>query len=143
MKKFIKYLIATLAGLVFVLAVLLLNNFFALGEPILMLYHLSNSFFGVGIIMVLVTLLCWISSDGLFDGLTYALKRTFYLLTFRGAKVEEKFYDYKMRVSEKRISGYWFLAFVGLGFLTVAGIFLIFYYTNGGTEAYKAALGIA
>ena len=142
MKNFIKCSIATLVGGMIVMASLALNGFFAIEEAIIKLMLLTNAFFGVGVIFPLLAVLCWIASDGLFDGLTYSIQRAFYLLTFRGAKIEEKYYDYKQRMAEKRISGYWFLAIVGGGFLVVSGIFLIFFYANGGSDAYKAALGV-
>lgn len=141
MKKLIKYSIATLVGLMFAFLVLTINGFFATNVAIIKYKMLSDAFGGPGIIMALLPCLFWISEDGLFDGLTYALATLGNMLTFRGMKKQEKYYDYKMRKAEKRIKGYWFILFVGLGFILVSGIFLILFYTNGGSDAYKTAIG--
>ena len=140
MKKFIKYLIATAVGLVATALVLLVQGFFTVDVPIIRLKMLTDAFFGPGIIMVLLSLLFWISTDGFFDGLTYSLKRLAQVFTFRGAMKQEKYYDYKQRQAEKRLKGFWFILFVGLGFVLVSVVFIIIYYAKGGTEAYKQAL---
>lgn len=140
-KQLIKYSIATFVGAAFTMIVLSAQGFFATDVAIIKYRMLADATSAPGIIMTLLPFLFWMSSDGLFDGLAYALATLGNMLTFRGAKKQEKYYDYKKRKAEKRMSGFWFILFVGLGFLLISGIFLILYYTNGGTEAYKAALG--
>ena len=141
-KQIIKYSTATAVGAMVMLLVLTTQGFFATDVAIIKYRLLSDAASIPGAIMTLLPFLFWIASDGFFDGLTYALSTLGNMLTFRGAKKQEKYYDYKQRKAEKRMSGYWFILFVGLGYLALCGIFLILYYTNGGTEAYKAALGI-
>ena len=140
-KQLIKYSIATFVGGAFALTVLLAKGFFTTDVAIIKYRMLIDAFSAPGMIMTLLPFLFWISTDGLFDGLTYALQGLANMLTFRGIKKQEKYYDYKKRKAEKRMTGFWFILFVGLGFMLISGIFLILYYTNGGTEAYIKASG--
>ncbi len=140
-KAVIKYLSAIAAGGVFTLLVLLINGFFTTDVAIIKYKLLADAFGGPGIIMILLPVLFWISTDGFFDGITYALSRFGQMITFRGALKQEKYYDYKQRKAQKRMSGFWFILFVGLGFVLVSGVFLVFFYTNGGSEAYRVAIG--
>ena len=140
-KQLLKYSIATFVGAAFTLLILSMQGFFATDAVIVKYRMLVDATSAPGMIMTLLPFLLWMSTDGLFDGLTYALAALGNMLTFRGAKKHEKYYDYKKRKSEKRVSGFWFILFVGLGFMLISGIFLILYYTNGGTDAYRAAIG--
>ena len=144
MKKLVtKYTIAIILGATLSTIALSLNGFFDTDVAIIQYKLLADAFSAPGMIMMLVPVLIWISGEGLFDGLTYALSSLGNMLTFRGYKKQEKFYDYKMRKAEKRMnSGYWFILFVGIGFMLISCVFLAIFYTNGGSDAYRVAIGM-
>ena len=136
-----KYSITTLVAGLVSLAALSANGFFSASAEIVKYKLLADAISVPGMILILLPVLIWISGEGVFDGLTYALSILGRSLTFRGLKKQEKFYDYKMRKAENRMSGYWFMLLVGVGFVLVSSIFLVLFYTNGGSDAYKAAIG--
>ena len=143
MKKLVtKYTIAIILGGALSTIALSLNGFFDTDVAIIQYKLLADAFSAPGIIMMLLPVLFWISGEGLFDGLTYALASLGNMLTFRGYKKQEKYYDYKMRKAEKRMSGYWFILFVGIGFMLISCVFLALFYTNGGSDAYRVAIGM-
>ena len=143
MKKFVtKYSIAVILGATLSIIALSLNGFFDTDVAIIQYKLLADALSAPGIIMILLPVLFWISGEGIFDGITYALASLGNMLTFRGMKKQEKFYDYKMRKAEKRVSGYWFILFIGLGFMLLSGIFIVLFYANGGSDAYRTAIGM-
>ena len=90
---------------------------------------LSNAFTVPGVLLLMVGVLLYISTTGVFDTLGYALGR-FARSLIPGAQYrDEKFYDYKTRKNEKRAGGYSCLFIVGAAFTLVAIVFLILYHT--------------
>ncbi len=92
--------------------------------------HLADAFFVPGIIVLLFGALVWVSTTGFFDAISYAVGiGVKALLPFMRRGEQEKYYDYKIRKGEKRISGYSFLLISGAIYLLVGVIFTILFDT--------------
>ena len=90
---------------------------------------LSDSFTIPGVILIMLTILAWIASEGIFDGISYAFRQAgAQLIPFLGLVPYENFYDYKeKKKKERKARGYSFLLFVGIAFLIIGVIFVILY----------------
>ena len=90
---------------------------------------LADAFTVPGVILMMITALIWVSSEGFFDGIAYAFTQfSGMLIPAIGKKYKHlKYYDYKMEKQEKRLHGYSFLFFVGLLFTVIAIVFIILF----------------
>lgn len=97
--------------------------------PEVMYLNLADAFTIPSVIIVMVGLLVWLSTQGTFDMLSYGFKRGAgsVIPLFKGT--EERFYDYKVRMDKKRASGYSFLFISGGIYFIPAIVFNILYYT--------------
>ena len=88
---------------------------------------LADGFTIPGMLMVMIAALIWISTQGMFDGLSYCFRQAANIfIPFTGAKKKHQtYFDFKEERSDKRASGYGFLFFCGCGFLSVAVIFFL------------------
>jgi hypothetical protein len=111
--------------------VLVVCDYDAITDKMIRYKVLADAFTVPGMIMVCVSALLWISKDGFFDGISYSLKRLAHsLVPFKRNQNDEKYYDYKIRMREKRISsGFGFIFFTGLGFLAIATVFIALFYS--------------
>ena len=93
---------------------------------------IADAFTIPGVILLCIGALVWVSTDGFFDGITYAFGRLgSALLPFYGKNhPHERYYDYVMRKRGKRIAGYGFIIIVGAVFTAIAAIFTVLYYVN-------------
>lgn len=98
---------------------------------------LCDAFTIPGVILLMVGLLVWISTTGMFDSLGFAF-------SWLGARLipglalrrNEKYYDYVTRKRGNRAKGYRFLYIVGGVFLAVAIVFFILFYSCGEAGSY-------
>lgn len=93
---------------------------------------LSDAAAAPGILLVAIGTLIWISKQGALDGISFGVSRIFRSLIPGGRmNKDERYFDYveKRREKAKQIRGYAFLFISGLVFLTIAGVFIILYYT--------------
>ena len=74
-----------------------------------------------GVVLLMLGVLVLISKDGFFDMITYSVGKFAKSLVPFSHKTDESYYDYKVRKSEKRLSGFSCLFVVG-GIFTAAGI---------------------
>lgn len=134
MKKFsagsiIKYIIAIAVGLLLSYYVMLVNDYNEVTDEVVRLKLLADAFTVPGVILIMASLFCWLSSQGAVDGIGFAVSGLFRrLLPGAQYKEPEKYYDYIMRKQEKRKGGYGFLAIVGAGFLLIAVVFIVKFY---------------
>ena len=130
-KKLKKYSFATLAGLIVTVCLLSSFNFFS-GELSLEegMKALSDSFMVPGAMFLAFGALVFVSTHGMFDGISYAGMFAVRALVpgMRRGEVQ-KYGDYKVAKDEKRATGYGFILIVGLGFLAVGLIFTILFFT--------------
>ena len=121
-----RYVITTVSAGLVVLLMLRLNGFWEVDTIIEKYTILADAFTIPGVLLIMISALIWVSSEGFFDGLSYAFSRVgSYLIPFYRKSLEhENYYDYKQRKNEKRLHGYSFLFFVGLAFFAVAIVFL-------------------
>ena len=124
-----KYLITAVAAGVFTVFILWLRDFSAAPTLLEKYRILADAFTIPGVILVMLSLLVWASSEGAFDFLGYAASRIGdMLLPGHGAvSKHETYYDYVERKRGKRAKGFWFLALVGVAFIAVAVVFVILY----------------
>ena len=128
-KMLIKSLIVTGIGVVAFLVVMWLRDFFA-QESLAEKYRiLADAACIPGAVLVSAAGIVWVSMDGLFDMLGYAMSRVGGTL-IPGAKMNsDTFYDYKVKKVEKRADKdkttlFTFL-FVGIGFLLISVVFTV------------------
>lgn len=131
MEKFKKllprYLIALVIGAIFVFACISLREYsseMALAERYKIL---ADAFTIPGVVFILIGALVWVSTDGFFDMFSFAIGKAVKTLIPFSKRSDETFYDYKVRKSEDRITGYSFLFFTGLAFLIVSIVLLVLY----------------
>lgn len=125
-KILLRYLITTVIGGLLALLVLYLHGYFEATATVERYRILADAFTIPGTILVMVAALIWISSEGMFDGLTYAFGRIGSRLIpfYKGSLKHETYYDYKQSKGNDRPHGYGFLFFVGVAFLAVAVVFI-------------------
>ncbi len=128
-KIILQYSITAVCASIFTLSILWLRNFWTETDLAQKYRILSDAFTVPGVILIMVSLLIWVSSEGFFDGITYALKQVSGMfIPSVGRKYKHvKYHEYKAEKKEKRLHGYWFLLFVGLVFVAIAVVFLILF----------------
>lgn len=131
-KALIKYAIALAIGAGLALLCLSLNEYSGALEAVERYRLLADAFTVPGIVLVLVAGLVFVSTEGFFDMLSFGFKKAGEMLIPFMKHSKESFYDYKMRKSGNRLSGYSFIFFTGLGFMAVAVVFLILYFQAAG-----------
>lgn len=112
--------------------IFLITHEFSSAEGLAEKYKLLADAFTIpGISLILVGALVWVSTEGLFDGLSYSLKYAgAMLLPFLKLKERhESYYDYKMRKKDSRFKGYGFLFGVGGIFTAGAIVFTALFFT--------------
>ena len=90
---------------------------------------LADAFTIPGVVMIMAGLLVWVTSQGGFDMISYALLRAKDSLIPGSKHSGEQYYDYKVRQDKKRPKGYSFMFISGGIYLVPAIIFNILYYT--------------
>ena len=124
-KLFAKYGICSIAGIAVLMFILINRGFFEATDPTLKVLYLADAFTIPGVLMLMVGVLMWLSTKGLFDILSYSLGRLGRSLIPFSKTTDEKFYDYRERKSANRIKEYSFIFIVGCVFLLVAIAFTI------------------
>ena len=124
-KLFAKYGISSLAGALIAIFVLSNRGFFDATDPALRVLYLADAFTIPGVLILMLGVMAWISTKGLFDILTYSLGRLGRALVPFGKTTDERFGDYKERKCENRIKDYSFMFIVGGVFLLAAIVFTI------------------
>ena len=125
--QIIKYLVTTCVGGLMAVLVLWLRDF-SLSLPLYDKYKIIADAFTVpGVCLIMLGLLVWASTEGAFDFLGYAASRIGdMLLPGHGAvSKHETYYQYVERKRGERAKGFWFITFVGFGFLAVAIVFVL------------------
>lgn len=92
---------------------------------------LSDAFTIPGVVLMLCSLLVFVSNQGIFDGISYALRYAVKsLIPGLGGQKQERYSDYIERKREKGgIAGYAFLFHVGLVFFLIALVFIGLFYS--------------
>ena len=127
LKSGLKYLSGFLAGAVLV-ALCMLNFDFEGASQADIICCWSDAFSSTGVMMILIGLLIWVSNEGAFNGIGYALSVAFKGLIPGGrAKRMETYADYLDRKEQKRITGFGFLIIVGAVYLAVGLVFMVIF----------------
>lgn len=128
MKKYLRYLITFIIGLLFVLLIVAYKQIFSQDNIKVIFHTLTDGFFIVGILMTCFGLLVIASNGGGFDMLAFGLSQFFNLFRRDLKKAKYKtFNDYRLAKSEKKATFGHFII-VGLFFLLVCAITLTVYY---------------
>lgn len=129
MKKIRKYLITITIGLVISFLIMLLKNIFNQDNVKDVMHILCDSFFASGVFIAGYGLLVVASNGGTFDMFVYGISK--FVNMFRKNMNKEKhktYYEYKQAKAEKPKNEFWYLVLIGVGFILISLIFLIFYY---------------
>lgn len=128
-KKFRKYIVATIIGLIMVLLVCWLKDFSFDMESHKIYRILCDATFFASVFLIGFGLMLSISNFGLFTAVSYSMKKFFIVFT-RNFDEKRKnmpsYYEYRAVKLEKDVSGA-FLYIPGVIFLAVSIIFLMLY----------------
>lgn len=121
MKTFIKYVITAAIGLGIGLWVLISQDFFSLTTPLLKYGLLADAFYVPGIILTGVGLLVFVTNEGVFDGLNYAV-RSFIGMFRKNIVKYNSLYDYRESKGREKYS-FGYIVLCGLFFLILSFAF--------------------
>jgi hypothetical protein len=129
MSKLKKYLITIGMGLAMALWVAYTKGAFAQTDTAALFHILTDSFFVPAVLITGMGLLVFVSNEGAFDGLTFAVSS--FINVFRKEKKNQytTYYDYKKSKGDRDRS-FGFMIVVGLGFMAITGIMLLIYEMN-------------
>lgn len=131
MKRWIVNAIKYGCGIAFVVAVgsyYLLSHDFQAAALLDRYRMMSDAFALPGYMLILVAGLIWVTNQGALDGVSYCLKMAVAGLIPGKRDSAMKYGDYVEEKREKRMKGYSFLLFTGLGSVLLSLVFLILYY---------------
>lgn len=123
MKKYLKYIITTIIGLVVTLLILFSKKIFQQDKLSEIYKILTDAFFVPGVLIFGFGLLVYSSNQGTFDIVSYGMKAFFNLFRTKPQK-QVTYYEYKLAKHEHDKPIVFFLI-VGGGFLIVSMIFMI------------------
>ena len=126
-KSWVKYLTGAVIGLVIALVVCLTKDLFKQTDTSMVLRILCDAFFIPGIVLAGIGVLTYLSSQGLYDGLTYSFAS---MARHRknnpgDDKTPKSYFDYKN--NKKRRGASWHLVIVGVGFVVIGVVFYLIY----------------
>ncbi len=99
-------------------------------EPAALYAALCDGFFVVGIFLVCMGVLFWVSTTGFFDSLSYGFQGLWYRLTaFVRDRERQTYYDYKMTREQRRKRIHRVPLLVGAALLTLSVAFLLLWQT--------------
>ena len=123
-----KYIITSAIGLAFAALIVFSKNVLSQTDSKAVFHILCDGFFVPGVCITCYGLLVFSSNEGTFDMLIYGTKKFASLFKKDASKEKYKtFYEYKAVQHEKRTS-FAYLLIVGLAFIAISMVFLIFYY---------------
>ena len=126
MRRFKKYGITLLVGLLVVAAIAFAKDLFSQTDPQMVFHILSDAFFVAGVLITAAGLLIFSSNEGSFDMLAYGLQT--FADMFRKNKLckYETYFDYRESRAGKQIK-FGFLLICGLAFLAIAVVMYLLY----------------
>ena len=129
MKKLNKYLITIGIGLLVAFGIAYSKDIFAQTELAKVFFILTDSLFVPAVMITGIGGLIFVSNEGAFDGITYAV--TSFIDIFRKNKKNKyhTYYDYK-ESKANRDTNFAFLLISGALFFAASGVMLWLYYRN-------------
>jgi hypothetical protein len=126
-RKYKKYLITILIGLLMTLGILLYRNAFSQTDVSLLYSALCDAFFIAGIMLFLFGLLVMISNEHLFDLTIYGVKKVASLF-FNSTGPSTSFHEYRLIKQEEEKKSFGYIVIIGIVFIAVSLIFLWLFY---------------
>ena len=123
-KIILRYLITLAAAGGMFWLVLWVNDYWSATELAEKYKILADGFTVPGVILIMLTALVRLSSEGAFDGIGYAIRQGAYLLIPKKYK-HETYYDYKKSKGEKKPHGYSCMFFVGVVLVLISIVFIV------------------
>lgn len=126
-KLLLKYGITTGAAGLFSLVFMWARGLWTVQTPVERYRILADAFSVPGMLLVLFGALVWVSGEGIFDGIGYALNRfgSMFVPMHKKSAQHLTYYDYVMAKRGKKAHGYSFMFFVGLAFIAVSIVFIV------------------
>lgn len=125
-RKLLKYGLTLGIGLAAAVALAAGRGAFAQSAAPLKWQYLSDGFFVVAVMLISAGLLAFVASDGLFDMVSFGVKKVLSLVHRDESRLSGTFYEYKLMKQGKR-GGHGFLLVTGAVFLAVAAACLLLY----------------
>jgi len=121
--------VAAMVGLVLAMAVMGMEGGYTSTDQAMFLKALCDACFVAGIVLVCVGLLVFVAEDGVFDMLSYGVRKMLRLILPQEKQDQfpKTFYDYRVWKHSKKKAAFGYLLLVGLGYLVLAGIVLLMY----------------
>ncbi len=125
----IRYAVCVAIATAIVFGVLAINNVFSQTELSQIYKILCDAFFVSGILFILFGALFFLSDEGAFDGIGWALKSALRaIFPFVGTKEAETYKSYRDRKHSKgKTKGYSCIFFTGLVYLAISIVFMILF----------------
>lgn len=124
--KLIGYIVTNVICIVCVCVYIFSNNLFKQTDTVRIFHILCDAFVIPGSLCLLTAALVALSNEGSLDSISYMLRRLGQNLIPFIKKNDEKYADYVAK--KKRVSGYSFITWTGLGYFIIGIIFLIIYF---------------
>ncbi|MBR2337235.1 MAG: DUF3899 domain-containing protein [Clostridia bacterium] len=128
-KLIIRYSICIAVAAAMVLGVLFIRDFFSQTKIDQKFRFLSDGFFITGLLLILFSALLFVSDQGAFDGIGWALKSALRVIfPMVGVTKPETYKEYRERKhSKSRVKGYSCVFFTGLACILINIIFVILF----------------
>ena len=128
MKRFSKYIITFVVGLLIGLMVFVIKDAFDFKDTLKIISVFIDATFVPGILMICFGLLIVSANGGTFDMLIFGTRQFFNLFRKKFNREEaQSFYEYRKAKQDSK-SDFLYLIIVGLFYLLLSGVFLIIYY---------------
>jgi len=128
-KNLLKYGISIAVGAAITVAIMFSYGITGAETAAEVLKILADAFTFSGLLLILAAALVFVSNEGALDGIGYAGRHAIQMMIPVMNKSMETFAEYKERKREKgRVKGYSFILFTGLGYFTLAIIFIALFY---------------
>lgn len=131
LRRWRRPLITLLVGIAMAMGVLLSRGTFSQTDRLILIRDFSDALFVPGVLLVCLGALVFVASNGVFDMLSFGIKKVAGLVRSEKFRAQQPrtYYDYVKLQGEKPRSSYGHLLKVGGGFLLIAMMLVLLYET--------------
>ena len=128
-KTLLMYLVSFVVGAILSLIIFWVNDLFKQTVPQTIYRLLSNGFFFAGVLLAGSGALVWLSNEGTFNFLSYAVQKLLsrFIHTMKAGTMS--YSEFVVFQNDRKKAPFGFLIFVGFAYILVAGVFALLSYT--------------
>lgn len=129
-----KYIVTAMVGLALAMAVMGIQGGYGATDQVVLLRALCDACFVAGIMLVCVGLLIFVAGDGMFDMLSYGVRKLLRLVLPQEKQDQfpKTFFDYREMKHGGGKAPFGYLLLVGLAYILLAAILLVMYSSAAG-----------